>query len=279
MKNILLLLVIFSTSVIITCAQTNLENVSASILEEGKKLYQSEMASWYGTDIFQEKYKSKRENTGGYFSYIDNAITKCLFFSKDDNPKVILTIAFDNAFNVNTALIDTVKRDFSSKEKDLYTIRKAATSALTSDTLFKFFKHTNFNVIPFIEKNERKVYILTGPENTGVVIIGNDYLLTFDDQNKLIGKKRLHKSLISIPFNGDEDAISMHTHLKDMDDYITPSDVCTLLLFGKFAKWKQHMVISEKYVSIWDCKTEKLVILTEEAWKKINKDQDENSKN
>ncbi|GAB3514164.1 hypothetical protein GCM10027442_28410 [Emticicia fontis] len=248
-------------------------------MAEGKKLYQSEMASWYGTDIFREKYLSKKENTGGYFSYVDNAVAKCLFFSKAENPRVILTIAFDSTYNLNTAIVDSVERDFSGKEKDLYLIRQATAQALSTDTLFRLYKHTNFNIIPLVENGEKKVYVLTAPENNGVVLIGNDYLLTFDNQNKIANKKRLHKTLISIPFNGDPEAIGMHTHLKEMDEYITASDICTLMLYGKFAKWKQHYVLSDKYVSIWDCKTERLTILSKKVWDKIYKDQEKKGKN
>ncbi|RYU92954.1 hypothetical protein [Emticicia agri] len=275
MKNILLF-AIFSVSTITAHSQNNLEKISASILNEGKKLYKSEMASWYGTDVLLAKYENKRQNTRGYFSYMDGSVAKCLFFSKAETPKVILTIAFDSTYNTNTALVDTSARSFSSKEKDLYTIRQTAFSTLTTDTLFKRYMKTNLNIIPLIDKGEKKVYILTGPENNGVVIFGNDYLLTFDNQNKLIEKKKLHKSLISMPFNGEEDAMSMHTHLKEMEDYITPTDICTLLLYGKFAKWKQHIVVSDKYVSVWDCKTEKLAILTKEAWEKIYKGDNKN---
>ena len=57
------------------------------------------MASWYGTDLFLENYKN-RDNIGGYFSYTDNDISKCIFFSKADNPKVIGTISFDSTYNL-----------------------------------------------------------------------------------------------------------------------------------------------------------------------------------
>jgi hypothetical protein len=46
-----------------------------SIVDEGKLLYHSEMASWYGTDVFLDNYKS-RENIGGYISYMDNKLEK-----------------------------------------------------------------------------------------------------------------------------------------------------------------------------------------------------------
>jgi hypothetical protein len=73
--------------------QKNPTEEAQPIVAEGKLLYRLEMASWYGTDLFLENYK-KRENIGGYFSYSDNDISNCIFFSKSDNPKVIGTISF-----------------------------------------------------------------------------------------------------------------------------------------------------------------------------------------
>jgi hypothetical protein len=71
--------------------QDNLTEQAKPIVEEGKRLYKSEMASWYGTDLFLESYKDKT-NIGGYFSYADNTIATCVFYSKTDKPKVIGTI-------------------------------------------------------------------------------------------------------------------------------------------------------------------------------------------
>ena len=82
------------------------------------------MASWYGTDIFLEKFSDRRENIGGYFSYNENGVSKCIFFSKSDNPKVIGTISFDSTYNVNTVKADGSERDFITNELDIYTIRK-----------------------------------------------------------------------------------------------------------------------------------------------------------
>ena len=42
-------------------AQTDLDSVARSIEEEASILYRSEMASWYGTDIFIEKLADKKE--------------------------------------------------------------------------------------------------------------------------------------------------------------------------------------------------------------------------
>src|SRR5690606_25151647 len=103
MKNTLtFLLILFTTT---TFGQKKLTEKTQQIVAEGKLLYKSEMASWYGAELFLERYK-QRENIGGYFSYTDNEISKCIFFSKAETPKVIGTISFDNTYNVKTAKID-----------------------------------------------------------------------------------------------------------------------------------------------------------------------------
>lgn len=176
-------------------AQDNQTEQTQPIVEEGKRLYKSEMASWYGTDLFLESYKD-RANIGGYFSYLEaNGIAKCIFFSKSDKPKVIGTISFDSTYNAKTATTDLTERDLTDNESDLFIIRKNALSTINSDTLFKTYNNTNLNLIPLIYEGEKKVYVLTGPQHNGVVIFGNDYLLTFDKDNNLSGKRQLHKTL------------------------------------------------------------------------------------
>jgi hypothetical protein len=235
------------------------------------------MASWYGTDLFIERYKD-RANIGGYFSYDDHGIEKCIFFSKTDKPKVIGTISFDSTFNTQTATTDLTEREFTSTEGDLYAIRKIALATLNSDTLFKRYKNTSFNLIPIINGSEKKVYVLTGPQQNGIVIFGNDYLLNFDNNNSLTGRKQLHKNIISISYGGKEEEKkdfegAMHTHLPETGDFITATDICTLMLYEKFTKWKQHNVVSKNYLNIWNCKTDKLTVIPMSTIDKTNKDQ------
>lgn len=260
-------------------SQKNPTEEAKPIVAEGKLLYKSEMASWYGTDLFLEKYNN-RENIGGYFSYTEKDISKCIFFSKTDNPKVIGSIAFDSTYNVKTAKIDLTERVFTKNENDLYQLRKIALSEVNSDTLFKNYKNTNLNLIPLINGKEKKVYVLTGPQQNGVVIFGNDYLLTFDKNNKLKLKKQLHKNLIPIYFGEEEEEEkevegAMHSHLPETGDFITATDICTLMLYEKFAKWKTHNVVSEKYLNIWNCETDQLIVLPMKAFKDIIEDQEQ----
>ena len=150
---------------------------------------------------------------------------------------------------------------------------------INADTLFKSYKNTNLNLIPLINGNEKKVYVLTGPQNIGVVIFGNDYLLTFDTNNKLLNKKQLHMNIIPVYYGGKEEKDktsvgAVHMHLQATGQFMTATDICTLMLYEKFAKWEQHMVVSEKYMNIWNCKTDQLTVIPKDVIDKINKDQE-----
>ncbi len=248
------------------------------IIAEGKLLYKSEMASWYGSDMFLENYKNK-DNIGGYFSYTDGDISKCVFFSKSDIPIVIGTISFDSTYNVQSAKSDFSEREFTTNENELYLIRKMALSEVKSDTLFKFYNNTSLNFIPFINENEKKVYILTGPHQSGIVIFGNDYLLTFDKNNQLTHKKQLHKNIIAINYGGKDAAeTTLHSHLPETGDFITATDICTLMLYEKYAKWKSHNVVSKNYLNMWNCETDELTVLAMDILEKIKKDQEKRNK-
>ncbi|WP_207424913.1 hypothetical protein [Desertivirga brevis] len=270
MKQLILLLT-FLTTLAYSSGQTKVQKETSKILEEGKMLYKSEMASWYGTDLFLEKFSDQRANIGGYLSYTEKDISKCVFFSKSKSPKIIGTVSFDSTYNVKTAKAEGLEREFTETELALYSIRKKALSIINTDTLFKQYQNTNLNLIPIISNKERKVYVLTGPKNNGVVIIGNDYLLKFDKQNNIIEKKQLHKNIIPINYGKGNEVAAVHSHLPETGDFITPTDICTLMLYEKFAKWKQHYVISKNYVSIWDCEKDILAIMTRAAWNNMNK--------
>lgn len=244
------------------------------IINEAKKLYRSEMASWYGTDLFAENFKEKRAMAGGYFSYDQGDRTICVFYSNDLKPKIISSFSFDSTYNPLTAQIDGNERGLTKREQDLLVIRNIALKELRTDTLFKFYKGMNPNLIPLIDENGRRVYILTGPTQPGIVVLGNDYLLTFDKKNRLKQKKRLHQGIFVYNFSdttdGKEIISTIHTHSPESGRLISATDICTLMLYARFIQWKSHLVLSDKTVSIWDVTKQKLITLTREAWERIS---------
>ncbi|MBH8559106.1 hypothetical protein [Hymenobacter negativus] len=214
------------------------------IVAEGKLLYRSEAASWYGTDIFLAKLKTKRQYSGGYLSYPIATGGRCVFFSRGDEPETLAVISFDSTFSTQTAQIDSVPRPLNELEKNLFAIRRKALDVVSKDTLFKHFKNTNLNLIPLITEAGRKVYALTGPQVSGVVVFGNDYRIDFDKNNSIVGMTRLHKNIIAINYGkGEAQTSAMHSHLPSTGAYITATDICTLMLYEKFPRWNQYYVI------------------------------------
>jgi len=279
MKKIIVFLGLFTGLSHAFAQVRELDRIADSIKTEGKLLFKSEWASWYGTDIFLDKCKDKRALIGGYISYDTGKGMDNVFFSKDDEPIVLGTTSFGYDFNPGIYKLDTGKRKLTRYEKELYTIRQTAIKRINSDTTFKQFKNSNLNPIPIIDKGVKKVYVLTGPELNNVVILGNDYLLTFNDDNSIKTVKRLHKNIIPINYGkvaGDTTkttGITVHSHLPETGDFITATDICTLMLYQHLTQWNQHYVISKNDISIWDCKKNDLTIITMEVWKKINADQ------
>lgn len=273
-----LFLILFALLSLSIFSQKSVDQQIESIKKEGVKLYKSEMASWYGTDIFIEQYQNK-ENIGGYLSYSEKDKNICIFYSNSNKPKVIGTIAFDDSFDITKANIDLTERAFNSTENQLYILRKKAQDIIYNDetSFFQHYENTKFNLIPLIEKEVSKVYLLTGPSISNVVVFGNDYLLTFNKQNKLIDKKALHKNIIPIEFGEEGENIesTMHSHLPETGDLMTATDICTLMLYGKFTSWKKHLVVSENYLNIWNMADASYHIMTMDAVNKIIEESDE----
>ena len=257
MKKIYTLLLAFLFSVV---SSQDLHKLAQEITEEGITLYRSEMASWYGSDVFVENYKQK-ENIAGYFSYIDGNVPKCVFFSKDR--KVIGTISFPTSYNPKDAKLDLTERTFTPTETKYFDIRQKALNRINSDPVFKRFNNANFNIVPIVTKEEQKVYVITGTNVDNVVLFGNDYLISFDKTNEISKVQPLHKSLL--PQNIIDEKVGktisgIHSHILDDWQFMTPTDICTLMLYQKFTDWESYTVISKEFTSSWNAQSNFLTI-------------------
>lgn len=258
-------------------ANTPLSIKSKLIEDEGKMLFYSEKASWHGTDILT-KHKMV-DQVGGYLSYPYLDSVRCIFISKAPKMNVIFTTTFDKSFNLNNVNISKEERPLSIDEHDLFQMRQRAIKAVeNSDSIFTFYNNTRFNIIPIINGKVKRVYIVTAPTKSGSILFGNDYLLNFDNKNEITSIDKIHNSLIAIDIQqGDSKSVGgMHNHLPEFSEYISPTDICTLMLYQYITNWEFHYVMSENYVSKWDCKTNTLEIIPyEEFIKDQNTSEDE----
>lgn len=250
-----------------------------AIVEEGKALYRSEMASWNGSDLFLEQLGHKRNNMGGYLSYSEGELTRCVFYDRAEPAQVIASYTFDATFSTKTVVTDTLPRSLNQEEAILFEIRKKTLDVIPGDSLFLYYKNTNYNLIPLHHNGERKVYILTAPQVNGLIILGNDYVLTFDEQNNLTEKRKIHNNILSYEIGEESSVGGMHSHLPSTGDYITATDICTLMLYARFAGWETHTVVGPNFTSLWNCTTNTMIVVNSESFgKTIEKEEKEKTK-
>lgn len=246
------------------------EAITDSIVMEGKLLYRLEMTSWQGTDLFFRYYQGRRPKAVGYFSYINEDKTCCVFF--DEYRSAVSTFTFDSTFSIKTANVDLNSRHLTEYETSLLEMQAVVKKLLDEDTTFKKIPNTSLNIIPIIEPKRKRTYIITGPTVDGLVVYGNDYLILFDNDNKVTYKKSIHSNVIPLYQQeiGHADR-TMHTHSLQTGDFMTSTDICITMLYGHLSKWLQHLVFSDRFVSIWDCKTNKLTVFTKRVWDDMHK--------
>lgn len=250
-------------------AQSKIDKLKEHTLQEGVLLYQSEKASWHGTDLFIGKYKNAAD-IGGYVSYTEGDIPKCVFTSKNDKTLVIGTVSFNKSFDLSKAKIDLTERKANALEQEYLNLRSKVVEAFQTDTIFKYYKNTGLNIVPLITGKEKRAYVLTASKENGKVIIGNDYLINFDKKGNLTKSSKLHKGMLSFDYGKKDQAGIMHSHLPEYSEIFTPTDICTMMLYQEQAGWDKNHVVSKNYISIWDCKKNELLVLTMEAWEKMS---------
>ncbi|RZL30109.1 MAG: hypothetical protein EOP00_36895, partial [Pedobacter sp.] len=194
MKKLLTLITLFILVQNATAQKKELRQITDSIKAEGEMLYRSEWSSWHSTEIFTSGFGGKKILSGGYFSYETKKGMATVFFSKNEHPVVLATVKFDHGLDSSKYSIDTTTRKFTEIEKNFYTIRSKAAQAFSNNTLFKFYQHTSLNLVPIIKNGAKKVYMITGQTSPNEILLGNDYLINFDNDNNIIKKTKLHNN-------------------------------------------------------------------------------------
>ena len=261
----------------------NLNKIENKIIKEGINLYQLEMAASIGVGIFSQEFPALIETTMGYFSYKEGSFYKCVFYNKLAEPQILSTISFDSLFNLKRVAINTTLRPMNFLEKDLFNMREHAIDDIKRDTSFyKLYSYTTTTLIPIIDIESKRVFILTKSDDSTTVIFGNDYQIDFDNANYISSRKMLHNEFVTIeaaskdPYVEENTSKIMHTHNNESGEFMTPTDICVLLLYQKKNRWDHHIVMGQNYVSIWYCGSNELETVTKKIWLKYNKPEKEN---
>ncbi len=300
-------------------SQRKLEKEKNKILTEGLALYTLILANWTSNDLYYEN-EFNTDYVKGYLSYKDKDTLKTIFWREIDTSSAEYKAKTYNAVgdtgigtkqkpkqlndcrvNVKTfryakmnlsrknCSIDEAEREPSEKEKMYMNFRAMTYKEINSDTsFFKHYQDVSLKAIPMEAGKEMKVYVYSSTLKEGVVPIGGDYILTFNRKEKTLTEKTdLHKDFIFISsqYKGhsyDASKSTQHKHKDDAAEFITPTDIATLLLYKSQIQWDEHHVIAGKYTSIFTLQDRNLTIITTaefDAIKKRKTKHDEKAKN
>lgn len=281
LTSLLLFAAVLSASTVGAQSREKIDQTTAQILQEGLALYQSERASWVGTDLLQAS-GADMSQMGGYVSYpIGTDSMRCVFFRKPA-PNTALQVFYGYDFPRGTISMATSRvfasRDATATEQRLFAIwQRTKQEMISHEKLGIPYQRpdgTNLNVALLDKGSEVRAYVLTGPKTARLLPFGNDYLLTFSAAGELQRAEKLHQSYLAMtPPDGQQKVEgTMHSHL-EAHPYITPSDICTVLLYQEVVPSEDLYVMSKDFVSLFNVPKQQLVILTKKAWEKINKNQ------
>jgi hypothetical protein len=261
-----------------------------ALLEKGHLLAQYEKAVFLGLAYPILDNQNFKAQLSGFVAYP-------LDFEKNTNPNYLKNYAWKVIFyNQKKEILfaiqtDTLQRKvvkeektrpLSEQEKRLIELRQKAweyvyahkSAGKDKPKRFRFYENTALHLVVFDTpqhpKEAGEVWLLTAPLISGKVIFGNDYHLILDKKMKVKKVNFLHQNIITIAELGapsDNGLVtSYHNHSHKSSDFITPTDICTLILYGKNTNWDTHWVFSEDYVSIFDVKKQTLEIMTRSTW-------------
>ena len=226
-----------------------LAQINDSIIKEGMMLYTHEVMSWRLTDHFFLK-QHKADEVGASLVYTQNdSIWSAIFVDKENNCIFEYRL---NAFSLETEVVDTI-RSMTRFECDLLTDKQKKI-----DTAIKVYGDSlnwlsseigNFNFDLLQIGNHSRLYILQGISKNNIIPFGNDYAIDFNEDNEIVKFRRLHKSFIPVSTvmeNGEKVVEVYHSHLQD-NPFITTTDICNYLLYGRSAGLTSFSVISTYY--------------------------------
>lgn len=246
-----LLAVVFQSEAQTRKTPEELRSIASAISTEANLLYNLERASWLGTDLFIKHFKGDDNRVDGYFSYPDLMGYTCVFYSGTKDPIALGTIHFGKDPDPNNAVAYTDERPLIEEERVYHQMRCSTLDLLRSSDSISVPKGVSLNIVPVIAGGERKVYLLPATSAEGVLMLGSDYIIYFDEKLNITNADRLHNRLLEFHAESHE-AVSTHTHISERSPFMTATDLCSLMLYRKATGINRHKVISKDYVSYWE---------------------------
>lgn len=187
--------------------------------------------------------------------YSNNQITSIVFSKNQENKQILQTIVYSDSLTIIQN--DKTTREKSSNEElfiKMYYNMYASTM---------YFPHLPKDFWVIIERNSDGFNSLMFPQQNDNknIIFGNDYLFVYKQNGEFKDFKHLHNNPIPMPLNKPNDVeIILHTHTNRNSKFISELDIANMIICKDKLQWTEHIVVSKKYVSIFNLKSMTLKI-------------------
>lgn len=178
-------------------------------------------------------YPELLARVGGYVSYqVDDGKINTVFYGKNNPNSIMIRYQFTDLLNHTFTTLPLIGGKDRNRERKFIATREAAFKMLreNADSFFTFYENTSVNCILVPVGRKKKVYILTAPKSYGNVLLGGDYMLTYNSSNLLVDRRKIHNSLITLSAGNnvskDTTAMTMHSHV--LSEAIDPTDICKI---------------------------------------------------
>lgn len=252
-------------------AQTPAQN----ILNEGLNLYKMELLSWDATDYIYEK--ANMGKLKGYLCYRDKEqVYRCIFWNGAyDNLEVVHSFWSSDPAQLELMKVDNAPRQLTEFEQLLYDIKMRATLEIKGNPeFFTLPADTRFYLLFSEDKININCFVMLKTSRDHVVPLGNDFVMSFNRKGELLSKAPIQKSYVEIrtdaemATNGEALLETLHSIEGSGRPYISPTDICNLLLFSGKKSQHVHRVFSDSYVSVFSLKDKTLDIIPVSQYKK-----------
>ncbi|MEP2668686.1 MAG: hypothetical protein ABJH04_06820 [Cyclobacteriaceae bacterium] len=238
----------------------DLEQVSNEILQDGIQMYRNERASWISTDYIPEKDKSL---VNGYFTYFNGENFISIYFDPS-NKNAVYKFTFQPMGEIDIEMLKTEQNiPLTKMELGILKVRKKAVGL--SVMWYKQFGYTqivNPNVIIHKTSPQYEVYVIPGAKIPDLIPIGGDLRMTFKSDGELDKIDAIHNNLIPFEAETSGKVYLSHEHKgrRLEKEYITSTDICTLLLYRDYVMEEKHTVVHRKFISEFYAKEVRLLI-------------------
>lgn len=238
-----------NTEVIKCPTMAEFQPIADSILAEGLRLYGYEKVAWMTSDSANTHCKNL-DDMGGYVVYEEGDVFTSIYTDKKE----------ENVVFCGKGKLDAFKRElqWSNEVRPLSNVEKEALNAKIKciQKLSESYGDSIYNMpsakgnlnIDIIKRTEGyRLYILQGTILHGIIPYGNDYIVDYDNDFNITSFKRCHKGFLALPVeSGKKVESSMHSHTPD-NPYMSVTDVCTSLLYGRDLYGIQTFIVLSTY--------------------------------